>query len=246
MARFDHGWTKNHRALENHWVGEDGIAYALFLRLISWANYEETKKFIKGELIIIKRGQVLTSVRELATSFKFDRSAVERRLQNFEKDMMIVREMRHPGTIITICNYDKYQCIEGERETANVHRTATRPANIPANQPTLIEEVKKERSKEGGEAHTLYRNLFLSVVKREPFNYSEDIQTLLENSSVEDALLIIRNFFASTNPYYVERCYDSKLLLTDMNKLRGAGQMGLLISSKKAKEVTDRWKKRQN
>lgn len=148
MARFENGWTKTYRNLDNNWVGKDGWAYAIFIRLISWANYEPTKLYSKGDLITIERGQLLTSVRELADSFRFDRSTVERRLQALEKDNMIVRKVRHRGTIITICNYDKYQCINDMRETDFSHTTSTTSATRPATPSALNKEVKNIRNKE--------------------------------------------------------------------------------------------------
>lgn len=107
--RFDGGWIKIHRALDSHWIGNDGVALAVFVKLVMWANREPTKLFREGKLITVERGQLLTSSYELAEKLGFERKTVERRLEAMTTDGTIVQKVSHRGRLITVCNYDEYQ-----------------------------------------------------------------------------------------------------------------------------------------
>lgn len=238
VARHTVGWTKVYRSLDNHWAGEDAISYALFIRLISWANFNDSKRILDGKLATIKRGQLLTSVRELADSFKCDRSTIERRLQAFEQDKMIEREVRRKGTIITICNYEKFQGQDLNSETLNHMRTTLEPTA----EPTPIKNIKKNSIiKEGGgeNPHPFkiwFDELYMQRVQR-PFFWTPNVEhqflEFCSTISEDDLKIIMRNFFNSRNPFYIERVFEPGLMISDANKLRGIGIEGQTFRKKR-------------
>ncbi|WP_257540614.1 hypothetical protein [Sphingobium sp. CFD-1] len=69
---------------------------------------------VKGKVIDLQRGQFCASREQLAKEFQWSPSAVERFLTRLETEQMIGRETGQGKSIITICNYDKYQDVETE------------------------------------------------------------------------------------------------------------------------------------
>jgi len=85
--RFDGGWIKLWRNLDDHWIGRDGYALAIFAKILWWANYKDSK-IIQGRdtPTTVRRGQLLTSVRQLSEILQFDRKTVTGRLKALETD----------------------------------------------------------------------------------------------------------------------------------------------------------------
>jgi len=91
----------------------DGRLLAVWLLLISWANFKDGKTKLKRQKILLKRGQLVTSEREIAKQLGFSKTSVRRCLSYFEENEKIRPQAGPHGTIITILNYDKYQPQEG-------------------------------------------------------------------------------------------------------------------------------------
>lgn len=77
--------------------------------LVENACWRETTQKIKGKTVLIKRGQFCTSRDHLASSWGWSASAVERFLTRLVLEQMIERETGHGKSILTICNYAKFQ-----------------------------------------------------------------------------------------------------------------------------------------
>lgn len=149
MSRFTNGWIKIHRSLDKHWVGSDAASLGIFIKLLMWANYKDSKCLFDGKLISIKRGQVLTSIRQIAASLKLDRMIVKRRLDLLINDNVCVTHKIHRGTIITICNYEQYQRKDDEDNFDMGHRRATDTTTDTTTDTAHIKELKNKRIKEG-------------------------------------------------------------------------------------------------
>lgn len=65
----------------------------------------------KGDSIRIERGQIHVSDRQLAAAWHWDKKRVHRFLDRIQLHGMVAQERDHSGTILTICNYEKYQQI---------------------------------------------------------------------------------------------------------------------------------------
>jgi len=107
--RHTGGWVKLHKKIFDNWIGQDSRSFVIFCYLLSMANYKDSKLMVDGKLTTIKRGQIVTSYRELAERWGFVYRTVKRRCDALEADNVIVQQVSHRGTIITICNYEKYQ-----------------------------------------------------------------------------------------------------------------------------------------
>lgn len=77
--------------------------------LISEARWKDGAVFIDGRRRPLKRGQVAHSIRFIADKWKWPKSNVSRFLDTLKSETMIDTEIGTGQTIITICNYDKFQ-----------------------------------------------------------------------------------------------------------------------------------------
>ena len=99
------GWIKIYpKMTEWRWY-TDSYTKAIFLHLLLTANVKD-KPFMAT---MIRRGQVLTSVRRLSDDLDIPEKTVRRKLANLKSTGEIVTESTNKWTIITICNYESYQ-----------------------------------------------------------------------------------------------------------------------------------------
>ncbi len=104
------GWISLHRGWRDNPIfrGEFSRADA-WVWLIENACWKPTRFDIKGKIVTLERGQVCASRDRLATVWGWSPSAVERYLTRLQTEHMIGRETGQGKSVITICNYAKYQ-----------------------------------------------------------------------------------------------------------------------------------------
>lgn len=134
MARFRNGWVKVSRSMGDGQY--DAIDIGFMTWLIISANHVDGRSKINGKAgrKIVKRGQLLTSAAEISAALNLGRQVVRTRLHIFSTEGFLNQETTNQGTLITILNYDEYQCSESNHE---------QPTNqqLTSNQPH-IEECK--------------------------------------------------------------------------------------------------------
>ena len=111
---------------------------ALWVHLILDANYTDKLVTFNGSTVERKRGQVITSRRQLAYDCGLTESEVKAALKAFEKEEMITVKTvgKAKGyTVITLLNYDVYQPdFEPKNSTKNDKNYD--PSNDPLNDPS--------------------------------------------------------------------------------------------------------------
>ena len=120
---MEDGWIKMYRVfLEWEWYSETNMV-RLFLHLLLKANFED--KRWRG--IVIKRGQLVTSISNLHTETRLSERAVRTCLDRLVKTGEIDKQTTSQFTIITICKYEEYQQVEeGKRQTNDRQATNER------------------------------------------------------------------------------------------------------------------------
>lgn len=144
MARFDNGWVKLYRKAVMGDIGSNYTRSGLFGALIAIANIQESTVNWGGKPRKLARGQIATSLHELASLGDIDHKTVSRHLAYLQARGTIDAEKSYSGTIITINNYEQYQ---GQDADGPPEHPQYREGLVP----TIgkhIEERKKERSKE--------------------------------------------------------------------------------------------------
>lgn len=101
----ENGFIKLHRSmLEWGWY-KDPYVKSLFVHLLLRANYKD----LNFEDKVIKRGQLVTSLRSLSNDLGMSDKTVRRCLDKLKKTKEIKVKSTNKYTLITICNYEQYQ-----------------------------------------------------------------------------------------------------------------------------------------
>lgn len=110
----DKGWIKTYRKIQECWIWLEKEPFdkrSAWIDLLLTANHADKKILFNGELITVRRGQILTSIRKLAEKWKWSYDKVLRFLRLIESDGMIKKESDNFRTLLTIENYEVYQDI---------------------------------------------------------------------------------------------------------------------------------------
>lgn len=125
------GWIKISRSISDHWIWQDDRFFKWWVSLILAANYKDRKELVGNSLVVIRRGQMFASLSSLADLWashdkkgkiirRPSRLTIISFLRLLEKDAMIHRDfLNHQTTLITICNYERYQLDETTLETTS-------------------------------------------------------------------------------------------------------------------------------
>lgn len=143
------GWFKVYRSI---WRSEDFLDEPFtdreaFLWLVSEAAFEDCELEAGGKVIALQRGQVAHSIRHLAEQFGWPVSRVRRFLTRHTKRHTI----RHtsggaggtPVTVITICNYERFQSKDPQCGTPKDDQAAHQAAHQAAQD---IRNTKKSKN----------------------------------------------------------------------------------------------------
>jgi hypothetical protein len=149
------GYIKLHRGWRDNPIfkGEYSRADA-WVWLLEQACWRETKARIKGESVTLQRGELTFSIRFMADAWGWSKSRVDRFLADLRAESMIEtrskigttagRKAGQGQSILSICNYAKYQDRDGaqrDNDSAEIGTTA-------GQQRDKEEEVKEDKKEE--------------------------------------------------------------------------------------------------
>ena len=137
------GWIKVHRSIRDNWVWSDAEYLRAWLDLLMMANWKDNKRLYKGVLITQKRGQVITTIRNLAERWGWSTGKVKRYLDMLETDHMLTQKRTTNGTTLTIENYAFYQDERPTDDTTDGSQIAPLTAH---SRPTTEERKKLKES----------------------------------------------------------------------------------------------------
>lgn len=107
------GFILLHRAIQDHWIYDEKRTfskYEAWLDLLMMVNHSDNKVMQDGEFVTVKRGERITSIRELMNRWGWSNTKVNNFLKLCQEDNMI-ECIIHPKkkTVIKIVNYEKWQ-----------------------------------------------------------------------------------------------------------------------------------------
>ena len=114
---MENGYILLHRKILNWQWYHDTNVFSLFIDLLLDANYEDSKIGFQ----VIKRGQVLTSLKRMSERTGLSYKEIRTALSKLEKSGEIDKQTTNRYSIITIKNYNDYQDIDKQR--ANKRQT---------------------------------------------------------------------------------------------------------------------------
>ena len=121
------GYIKLHRSITNtpDWLAEPFTRGQAWVDLLILANHKDGYIRIAGEKISVKRGQCGWSIVKLSDRWKWSRGKTKRFLTELEKDRQITLKTDTRNSIITICNYTRFQSDDTTDDTTDGHQTDT-------------------------------------------------------------------------------------------------------------------------
>lgn len=116
------GWISIHRKIQDNWIWEDkpfskGQAWIDILLMV---NHEDKKIPFSNELVEVKRGSRITSIRQLCERWGWSNTKVRGFLELLENENMLIAKSDSKKTTLTVVNYNDYQILkdsENDSET---------------------------------------------------------------------------------------------------------------------------------
>jgi hypothetical protein len=167
---MESGYVKLFRCLQCNplWTSEAFSRGQAWVDLLMLANHKETSVRKRGIKIVIGRGQVGWSERNLAERWGWSRGKVKRFLDELEDDHQIEQQNGPQNinvtSLITIVNYDKYQSDE------------------PQNEPEIVPQTDRKRATNS----TMNKNE--KKVKNKPIDVENEIPEWIPKTSWENFL----------------------------------------------------------
>ncbi len=106
---ISNGYILLHRSLTENWVWRDAEYLRAWVWLLMTANFEDREALIAGKMVVVRRGQLVTSFKTISKETGLSTKRARTFLENLEKAAMIGREKGGKWTRITICKYEIYQ-----------------------------------------------------------------------------------------------------------------------------------------
>ena len=105
------GWIKLHRQIQDSFLWQDKPFNRkdAWIDLLLLANHEDKTILFNGQVMVIKRGQFLTSIRKLADRWGWSRDRTLKFFKLLESEQMVDRDSDSNRTLLTIVNYDNFQ-----------------------------------------------------------------------------------------------------------------------------------------
>ena len=121
------GWIKIYRKIMENpmYLSEPFTRMQAWIDLLLIANRKDGFFYIRGNKVIVHRGQIGLSERTLAVRWKWSRGKVSRFLKDLENEHQIEPQKNSVTTLISISNYDEYQCNEPQTDPQTDHRRTT-------------------------------------------------------------------------------------------------------------------------
>lgn len=209
------GWIKLHKSITEHWLWDDPVILRAWLDLLMSVNYTDKKVLFNGKLIIVKAGQIITSIRKLSERWGCTRRKASRIIQLFTQDNMVELKTDRNGTLLTVVNYGKYQDMRDTESTTQDTTESTTQSTTESSQHKNIKN-NKEYKKEREEPE-------LAPIKTFRFKTGRWENVLLSN---DEAAKLTKEFGEAEARKMIDKLSDE--LATKENRYRQDGHYALI------------------
>ncbi|MCI8378706.1 MAG: Rrf2 family transcriptional regulator [Lachnospiraceae bacterium] len=164
------GWFKFHRKIfENPICNKDSEYFHVWCWILANVEFEEKRVLFGGNDIILQKGQMITTSKEIAQSLNINESKVRRILKSLENAKQIDRQTSTKNSLITVVNWNLYQNSDGQNnervtdkwQTTDVQvtderQTSSEPSYYIKNKRTEEKEEDKKEDKPKKKEPTVY------------------------------------------------------------------------------------------
>lgn len=156
------GWISIHRKIRDNYLFKEKRVFSKFeawIDLLLEVNHQDNKFILGNELVEVKKGSTITSIRQLCEKWGWSNTKVKKFFELLEQDEMITYKSDAKKTLVSIVNYAFYQPKEKEKrhendtETTrsnheNDTKTTRKHTNNNVNNDNNENNEKKENNKE--------------------------------------------------------------------------------------------------
>ena len=212
---MEKGWICLNRSLLEHWLWQDkpfsrGQAW---IDLLLMTNHDENKFFLGSELIVVGRGEFVTSEVKLMERWGWSKEKTRKFLNMLVKDGMIDKKTDRKKTTIKIVNYGKFNDLQTKEKPQKDHRETTeRPQRDTNNNDNNVNNDKQEREEPE-----------LAPIKTFRFKTGRWENVLLSN---DEAAKLTKEFGEAEARKMIDKLSDE--LATKENRYRQDGHYALI------------------
>jgi hypothetical protein len=141
------GWYAVQRGITAHHLFErKPERLAVWMWLMDNAAWKDTTHDVKGHTVVVPRGSVCVSERHIADKCGVGYQVVRTAIKRFASEQMINATPTHGKSLITLCNYGKYQDVNKDANAAP-NATLTQRQRNPNAQKEQVNKLTKEGPK---------------------------------------------------------------------------------------------------
>ncbi len=187
------GYVLVYRSVKDNWIWNSKEPFdkrSAWIDLILTANHQDKKINFNGQLITVKRGEMITSFRVLSDRWQWSKNKVSNFLNQLESDGMIVTKRDTRFTLIKLEKYDFYQYSkEPKRTPKGQSRDTERTPKGQNNTLNTFNTLNKTLSKDSvcdinAHPHGRFQNVFLTDEEYEAYKKEHpDIDEIIEELS---------------------------------------------------------------
>ena len=139
------------RGIREHWVWNNPVFFKRWVELIMMANYDSREVSFSFHRVMLQRGQLAVNLSYLSKIWHISTQATQKFLVKLEVSGMVTRTVDDKVTVITICNYDRYQLKIGTVVDGSVDGMVNREVDKEVNQTNKGNKLIKESIKTSAE-----------------------------------------------------------------------------------------------
>ena len=175
------GYIKAYRSMRSWRWHDDAGTLSLWMHLLWMANYEDRQ----WHDIVVKRGQVVTSVSTLCEETGLSKSAVNTRLDRLVSTGEIKIQSGNKYSVITICNYDTYQASDDQQSETDEKQIGSKSE---ANEKQIGNESETNHKQIGTLKEEKERKEIYKEKKKEIFSppSASEVQAYLDERGIAD------------------------------------------------------------
>lgn len=172
------GWFKFHRKIfENPICNKDSEYFHVWCWILANAEFEEKRVLFGGEDIVLQKGQMITTSKEIAQSLNINESKVRRILKSLENAKQIDRQTSTRNSLITVVNWHLYQNSDGQNDELVTDKWQTTDGQVTDKRQTSGEPSYYIKNKRMEEKEEDKKEEIVSPVSE--FSNCSDIQSIL-------------------------------------------------------------------
>lgn len=160
------GWIKIHRKILDgkEWFSEPFSRSQAWIDILLVANHTEKMIYVRGNKVVVSRGQFAFSEQTLSKRWTWSRGKVRRFINDLEMRQQIVQQKNNVITIYTVIKYEDYQSNDTTHGTADGPQTDRRRTADSTTE--YIKNDKKGKNDKNTSTTVEVRELFPDVGKK--------------------------------------------------------------------------------